>query len=81
MALCSVVDCAKTYVVSYAEVSNFEHLHFHVIPRMSTLDPSFRGGGVFQLLKRPEAEWVPATERDRLALAIASDLEHALSQQ
>ena len=78
-SLSAVVGCAKTYVVLYAEVAGFDHLHFHVIPRMPDLDPAYRGGAVFQLLKRPEAEWVPADERDRLARALAGRIEQELS--
>jgi diadenosine tetraphosphate (Ap4A) HIT family hydrolase len=79
-ALHTMVGCAKTYVVLYAEVAGFEHLHLHVIPRMLDLDPAYRGGGIFQLLKRPEAEWVPADERDRLAVAISDRMQHELSR-
>src|SRR3954453_5492622 len=74
-ALCTVVGCEKTYVVLYAEVAGFDHLHFPIVPRMPDLDPAYRGGGVFQLLKRPESEWVPTEERDRLATAIGAAIE------
>jgi diadenosine tetraphosphate (Ap4A) HIT family hydrolase len=74
-ALCTVTGCAKTYVVMYAEQPGFEHVHFHLIPRMPDFDPAHRGGGVFEFLRRPEDEWVPAQERDRLATAIAAAME------
>src|SRR5205823_1613339 len=78
-ALGEVVGCAKTYVVLYAEVPGFDHLHVHLVPRRPDLDPSYRGSGVFQLLKRPEREWVPAEERDRLGAAIDAAIEHELT--
>jgi diadenosine tetraphosphate (Ap4A) HIT family hydrolase len=65
-----VVGCAKTYVVMYAEVQGFEHLHVHIVPRMLDLDPQFRGGGIFQYLRRPESEWVSPEERDRIGMAL-----------
>ncbi len=79
-SLGAVVGCAKTYVVLYAEVAGFDHLHFHVVPRMPDLDPTYRGGGIFHLLKRPEAEWVPAAERDRLAALIGDQMMQELSR-
>src|SRR5690348_14362865 len=45
-ALEAVVGCSKTYVVMYAEQPGFEHLHFHVIPRMADFESQQRGGGV-----------------------------------
>ena len=77
-ALESVVGCAKTYVVLYAEVPGFDHLHVHLVPRMPDLDPGYQGSGIFQLLKRPESEWVPAEERDRLGTEINAELTRRL---
>ena len=53
-ALREVLGCEKTYVALFAEAEGFAHAHFHVVPRMADLDPSFRGPGVFQLLGVPE---------------------------
>jgi len=78
VALASVLGCAKTYVVMYAEVPGFDHLHVHPVPRMPDLDPTYQGSGIFQLLKRPESEWVPAEERDRLAGAIGAAIEREI---
>ena len=77
-ALMEVVGCAKTYVIMYAEVAGFEHVHLHLVPRMPDLDPSYRGSGIFQLLKRPEAEWVPAEERDRLGMLLSQEIARRL---
>ncbi len=73
-ALTTVVGCDKTYVIMYAEQPGFEHLHFHVVPRMADFDQRHRASGVFDFLKRPESEWVPVEERDRLGTAIADEL-------
>jgi diadenosine tetraphosphate (Ap4A) HIT family hydrolase len=77
-ALTEVVGCAKTYVIMYAEVPGFEHIHLHLVPRMPDLDPAYRGSGIFQLLKRPEAEWVPAEERDRLGTLLHQEIAQHL---
>jgi diadenosine tetraphosphate (Ap4A) HIT family hydrolase len=77
-ALCAVTGCPKTYVVMFAEQPGFEHIHFHLVPRMADFDQAHRGSGVFEFLKRPESEWVSAQERDRLAMAIAEAMEPSL---
>ena len=77
-ALTDIVGCAKTYVIMYAEVAGFEHIHLHLVPRMPDLDPSYRGSGVFQLLKRPESAWVPAAERDRLGARLNGEIARRL---
>jgi hypothetical protein len=45
---------------------------------MPDLDPSYRASGIFQRLKRPESEWVPAAERDRVARELSAELARAL---
>jgi diadenosine tetraphosphate (Ap4A) HIT family hydrolase len=77
-ALTEVVGCAKTYVIMYVEVAGFEHIHLHLVPRMPDLDQSYRGSGIFQLLKRPESEWVSAEERDRLATLVQAEIARRL---
>jgi hypothetical protein len=70
IALQKVVGCATTYVAAFGEKPGFEHLHVHVVPRMSDFDPQHLGTGVFEFLRRPETEWVAADTRDVLALAL-----------
>jgi diadenosine tetraphosphate (Ap4A) HIT family hydrolase len=77
-ALTSVVGCAKTYVIMYAEVAGFDHIHLHLVPRMPDLAPEYRGSGIFHLLKRPESEWVPVEERDRLATLLHDEIARRL---
>lgn len=69
-ALSDVVGCDKTYVVMFGEKPGFEHLHFHIVPRMADLDEPRRGSGIFAHLKAPESEWVPDSERDRIGLLV-----------
>ncbi|MGW9212361.1 HIT family protein [Embleya sp. NPDC055664] len=73
-ALQAVTGCAKTYVAQFAEKPGFEHVHFHVVPRMAGLAPELRGPGVFALLNPTEAERVSTAEMDRVALAIRGHL-------
>jgi diadenosine tetraphosphate (Ap4A) HIT family hydrolase len=69
-ALVDVLGCLKTYVVMFAEAPGFNHVHFHVIPRASDLDPDLRGSSIFHFLKQPESSWVPLAERNHLALQL-----------
>ncbi|MEU0941170.1 HIT family protein [Embleya sp. NPDC005971] len=73
-ALHETTGCAKTYVAQFAEKAGFEHVHFHVVPRMADLAPELRGPKAFALLHAPEAERVSAEEMDRMALAIRTRL-------
>jgi diadenosine tetraphosphate (Ap4A) HIT family hydrolase len=66
-ALQRTTGCMKTYVILLAEAEGFAHLHFHVVPRMPDQPADERGPRIFARLGRPEAERVPAPERDRLA--------------
>jgi diadenosine tetraphosphate (Ap4A) HIT family hydrolase len=73
-ALRSVTGCEKTYVILFAEAEEFAHIHFHVVPRMASFSDDERGPNVFTFLRRPEPDWVPESDRDRLALAVRAEL-------
>ena len=75
-ALQQTTGCLKTYVMLYAEAEGFEHLHFHVVPRMPDQPADERGPRIFARLERPEAERVSADEANRLA----DDLREALDR-
>jgi diadenosine tetraphosphate (Ap4A) HIT family hydrolase len=76
-ALGEMTGCLKTYVMSFGEQPGFEHLHVHMVPRMADFEKRHLGSGVFEFLKRPECEWVPAEARDRLAVALAEVFDRA----
>jgi diadenosine tetraphosphate (Ap4A) HIT family hydrolase len=76
-ALRSVTGCVKTYVALYAEADGFAHVHFHVVPRMANQDPALRGPRITSLLGVDDDDAVPTDERERLAAAIAAELESA----
>ena len=73
-ALVEVLGCEKTYVILFAEAPGFQHLHFHVVPRMPGLPREQKGVRIFGFLERPEDEWVPAGEMDRIAVAVRACL-------
>ncbi|MYW70068.1 HIT domain-containing protein [Streptomyces sp. SID8379] len=73
-ALREVTGCAKTYVMQFAEAEGFAHVHFHIVPRTERLSRAQRGPGVFELLHRPEREWVTGEQADRLAHAVRARL-------
>ncbi|MCX5558488.1 HIT family protein [Streptomyces sp. NBC_00038] len=73
-ALRGVTGCVKTYVVQFAEAEGFAHVHFHIVPRMANLPEGQRGPGVFELLRGPEHERVPADQADQLAHALRAQL-------
>lgn len=74
LALTNIVGCAKTYVVMFAELERFTHLHFHVIPRAANLPKDLIGSAIFSYLRQPPSEWVPAEEMDRISLAVIEQL-------
>lgn len=53
-ALGDTTGCLKTYVAQFAETEGFNHVHFHIIPRMAGLTENLRGPKVFDLLWQPE---------------------------
>ncbi len=67
---------SKAYLVVLAELQRLEHVHVHVVARPDAAE--LRGTAVFELLKRPAAEWVPDVEMDAFALRIAAALSAAL---
>jgi diadenosine tetraphosphate (Ap4A) HIT family hydrolase len=73
-ALRAVTGCAKTYVAIFGEAEGFAHLHAHVIPRAVDAPPAARGPAVFDLLRRPPADWLPPAAMDDLARRLAAEL-------
>jgi diadenosine tetraphosphate (Ap4A) HIT family hydrolase len=56
------LHCEKEYVVCYAEMEHFHHIHFHVFGKPADLPEEFKGGGSFALLKVTPEEGVAANE-------------------
>jgi diadenosine tetraphosphate (Ap4A) HIT family hydrolase len=74
-ALESVTGCVKTYLMQFSEAEGFSHLHLHLVPRQRDHPEDARGPKVFTYLTDDEAQWMPTTERDSIALAIRAALE------
>jgi diadenosine tetraphosphate (Ap4A) HIT family hydrolase len=54
--------CEKEYVICYAEMEHFRHIHFHVFAKPAGLPEEYKGGGSFALLKVTREEAVPSKE-------------------
>jgi diadenosine tetraphosphate (Ap4A) HIT family hydrolase len=74
-AVVDVTGCLKVYLALFAEAEGFEHLHIHVVPRRADLPNDLLGPGVFSYLQRPESEWVPAVEMNRLSADLAERIK------
>ncbi|MDP9864852.1 MULTISPECIES: HIT family protein [Streptosporangium] len=69
-ALREATGCVKTYVVQFAELEGFNHVHFHVVPRMRDLPEDLRGPRVFGLMGRTGADGVQADQMDEMAVTL-----------
>jgi diadenosine tetraphosphate (Ap4A) HIT family hydrolase len=50
VGLKGIVGCTKTYVMQFAEQPGYNHVHFHVVPRMADLPETSRGANIFNYL-------------------------------
>lgn len=73
-ALKTVTGCQKTYVMLLAEMPGFNHVHFHVVPRMADLAGERTGTAIFAYLKEDP---LSDDERDEIALRIRAELTRA----
>ena len=73
-ALEAVTGCVKTYLMQFSEAEGFSHLHLHLVPRLPDHPDDARGPGVFAYMTDDQAQWLPATERDTIALAVRAAL-------
>src|SRR6476660_4637124 len=74
LALERVTGCVKTYLMQFSEAEGFSHLHLHLVPRSPDHPEDARGPRVFAYLAEDQARWLPATERDRIALCVRAAL-------
>ena len=73
-ALEAVTGCLKTYLMQFSEAEGFSHLHLHLVPRLSDHPEDARGPRVFTYLTDDQAQWLPARERDTIALSVRAAL-------
>lgn len=64
----------KTYLMQFSEAEGFSHLHLHLVPRMPDHPEDARGPRVFVYMTDDQAQWLPATERDAIALSLRAAL-------
>jgi diadenosine tetraphosphate (Ap4A) HIT family hydrolase len=69
-ALETVTGCVKTYLMQFSEAEGFAHLHLHLVPRLPDHPVEALGPAVFAYLTDDEARWLPASQRDALALSV-----------
>jgi diadenosine tetraphosphate (Ap4A) HIT family hydrolase len=74
VALETVTGCVKTYLMQFSEAEGFSHLHLHLVPRLEDQPAAVRGPRVFAYLADDEADWLPASERDAIALSLRAAL-------
>jgi diadenosine tetraphosphate (Ap4A) HIT family hydrolase len=73
-ALETVTGCVKTYLMQFSEAEGFSHLHLHLVPRLLDHPEDARGPRVFAYLTDDQAQWLPTTERDTIALSVRAAL-------
>ena len=45
-----LLGCEKEYLVQFAEMPGFQHVHFHLVARAAKLPSAFKGAGIFGAL-------------------------------
>lgn len=73
-ALEAVTGCVKTYLMQFSEAEGFSHLHIHLVPRHADHPEDARGPKVFAYMTDDQAQWLPASERDTIALSLRAAL-------
>jgi diadenosine tetraphosphate (Ap4A) HIT family hydrolase len=73
-ALETVTGCVKTYLMQFSEAEGFSHLHLHLVPRLPDHPEDARGPMVFAYMTDDQAQWLPTTERDTIALYVRAAL-------
>ena len=56
------IGCSKEYVMCLAEAVGFEHIHFHVVPRMENIPTAYMGSKIFAYLKCQEMQPIARDE-------------------
>lgn len=70
IALREATHCTKTYVVQFAEALGHQHVHFHIIPRMSEQPEDKKGTNIFGYLGVPEDQRVSEDAMNEVAARI-----------
>ena len=79
LALKETTDCIKTYVVQFAEMTEHQHVHFHIIPRMANQPENRRGTNVFEYSGVSEEERVSEEIMNEIATKVQKILLSSLN--
>ncbi|MGP3938048.1 HIT family protein [Nonomuraea sp. KM88] len=69
-----VTRCEKTYVMQFAEMEGFSHVHFHIVPRASDLGDDLRGPRVFGLMGGDHPNVLTSDEMDVISTKVSQAL-------
>ena len=72
----AILNCAKTYVMQFAEQPGHSHVHFHVVPRMVDLEKENRGANIFNYLGASLEERVPDNEMNEIAMKLRNGMDN-----
>ncbi|MEO6077440.1 MAG: HIT family protein [Candidatus Andersenbacteria bacterium] len=78
LALHQVTKSKKEYIAQFAEKEGFQHIHFHIIPRMDTILDDYKGPNIFKHLKVTREEAVPAKELSEFCNLLIKSYNQAL---
>lgn len=78
-ALHEVTGCQKTYLMQFAEREGFEHVHFHLVPRMPDIPADRLGPAIFGYLDAESDQRMDEARMDALAVKLQAHLHRATS--
>lgn len=74
-ALRKMTNCAKEYLVCFAEKEGFNHIHFHLIARSVDLPSMLKGKEIFAVLSPSKDNAVSEEEITEFCSKIRSEIE------
>ena len=76
----AILGTYKEYVVQFAEAPGFDHVHFHIIPRLPEWPDEWRGSKVFSAIGQNLADPLSATKLADLTQKLQTSILRALQQ-
>lgn len=61
--------------MQFAEQEGHNHVHFHIVPRMSNLPDAYKGANIFQYLGVDEPDRVPEPTMNDIAAMLRGHIE------
>ena len=75
IVLKKIIKCQKTYIMQFSEAEGYNHVHFHVVPRMADLSEEFRSVKIFKLQGVSEKDRVSEERMNEFAIQFRRILE------